>query len=107
MRATRRRNALPGWSPPSSEYSPVGAGDGPENRDGPRRKQDAVDTGKPKQKGGRILSRHRRDASVRERLDDEDDHHEKGPEQDHRVHPPGRRLGEQAPEIEPPSHPEP
>ena len=74
MRATRRRNGLPGWLPRSSEYSSVRAGDGAEDRDDPRREQDAMDARQPKEEGRGIMRRHRGDASMRERLDHEDDH---------------------------------
>ena len=62
--------------PWSSEYPSMRAGDRTEDRDGPRREQDAVDARKPDEEGGRILSRHRGDACLRQRLDDENDRHE-------------------------------
>src|SRR5271166_693922 len=54
----------------------------------------------------RVVSRASGDASVLQRLDDENDDHEQRPNQDHRVHPPERRLAESRPKIEAPGHPE-
>jgi hypothetical protein len=73
----------------------------------PGREQDAMDPRQADKESRGIRRRHRYDTSMRDRLDHEDDQHEERPEQDHRVHPPERRAGEQAPEIEPPRHPEP
>jgi hypothetical protein len=85
----------------------VCAHDGAEDRDDPGPRQSSMGARNPEENGRGILRRHRGDVTIRERFDHEDEQHELRPEQDHGVHPPRRRLGEQAPEIEPPRHPEP
>ena len=64
-------------------------------------------TPEPAQHTLRIARRLNGDASMGDRLNDEDGRHEHRPNEDHRVHPPEGGIGEGRPEAEPPGHPEP